>query len=202
MVAAAHLIAAYAPDFPDDARFCCVVDPGVGSPRLPIMLEADGRWFVAPDNGLLSVVAKRAGRIGLWEITWRPERLSASFHGRDLFAPVTAWLALGRPASAFGRRRDPPDLRGTDWPEEAVRIIYIDGFGNAITGLLADRLDGAATLVVNGRALRRTRVFSDLAPGQLFWYENANGLVEIAQNQGRAADSLKIAVGDPVSIQS
>jgi hypothetical protein len=93
--ASAYLLAAYCTEFTPGTVFLCVVDPGVGGPRAAIALEADGRWYVAPDNGLLSVAARRAAVARWWRITWRPANLSASFHGRDLFAPVAARLALG-----------------------------------------------------------------------------------------------------------
>ncbi len=93
--AAAHLLAAYAPDFPAGSVFCGVVDPGVGSARDPLIVEAEGRRFVGPDNGLFSAVIRKASDPRAWRIDWRPEHLSASFHGRDLFAPVAARLWRG-----------------------------------------------------------------------------------------------------------
>ena len=92
---ASYLLAALAADLPEGNVFLCVVDPGVGGERLPVALEADRRWFVGPDNGLLNTVAVRAKRVAWQIITWWPERLSASFHGRDLFAPVAANNTLG-----------------------------------------------------------------------------------------------------------
>ncbi len=93
--ASAYLLAAYCAEFEPGTVFLAVVDPGVGGPREAIALEADGRWYVAPDNGLLALVARRADAAQWWRITWRPANLSASFHGRDLFALVAARLARG-----------------------------------------------------------------------------------------------------------
>ena len=93
---AAYLLAALAAAFPPGAVFVCVVDPGVGSERAPLALGAGGRWFVGPDNGLLAIVARRAGDARWFAIAWRPESLSASFHGRDLFAPVAAHVGPRR----------------------------------------------------------------------------------------------------------
>ena len=202
--AAAHLIAAYAEDFPPASVFCCVVDPGVGSNRSAVILRADSRWFTGPDNGLLSRVAKAAKKMDLWDIVWRPERLSASFHGRDLFSPVAARLATDGEAAAdrMGQARDPDTLVGLTWPNEAARIIYIDGFGNAMTGLRAQSLAQSTSLGVKNIWLERARTFSDMAPGALFWYENANGLAEISQNQACAAKTLGLRVGDPVKFGS
>ena len=95
--AAAYLLPAYAGWFPAGTVFLCVVDPGVGEARPAIVLEADGRWYVGPGNGLFELVQRRAGATRSWDIEWKPERLSASFHGRDLFAPVAAcWREASR----------------------------------------------------------------------------------------------------------
>ena len=197
--AAAYLLAAYAPAFPSGSVFLSVVDPGVGGARRPLTVAAGGHWFVGPDNGLLALAARRAEAARAWHITWRPARLSASFHGRDLFAPVAARLARGE---------DPPGspvplagLTGADWPEDLAEIIYLDRFGNAVTGLRADRLRQDAMLLAGGRSLERATTFSDVAAGSAFWYENANGLVEIAANQARADRLLGLAIGDPVQLR-
>lgn len=194
--ASAYLLAAYAPEFPAGSVFLSVVDPGVGGPRAPLAMLADGRWYVGPDNGLLAIVARRAGTARAWEITWRPERLSASFHGRDLFAPVAARLALGE--APPGEARAVPEEA---WPDDLAEVIYIDGFGNAMTGLRASVLPDRAVIQAGGRLLRRARTFSDLVPGEAFWYENANGLAEIAVNRGHAGRSLGLAVGDAVAVE-
>ena len=92
---AAYLLAALLPALPRDAVVLAVVDPGVGGPRDPLAARLDGRFLVGPDNGLFEPSAARAADAAWFRITWRPERLSASFHGRDLFAPVAARLAVG-----------------------------------------------------------------------------------------------------------
>ena len=91
-MASAYLLAAYAAWFPAGSIFLCVVDPGVGGARPAVFVEADGRWYVGPGNGLFELVQRRATTTRSWDIDWKPERLSASFHGRDLFAPVAAIL--------------------------------------------------------------------------------------------------------------
>ncbi len=198
--AAAYLLAALAPAFPAGSLFLAVVDPGVGSDREALAIEAGGQWFVGPDNGILTVAASRAEGAASWAITWQPERLSASFHGRDLFAPVAARLARGEPPP--GEPRPFADLVGADWPADLARIVYIDRFGNAMTGLRAATLPAGARLRAGGKSLGAARTFSDVALGEPFWYENANGLAEIAVNQGRADDALRLAVGDPVAVQA
>jgi S-adenosylmethionine hydrolase len=202
--AAAYLLAAYAAAFPAGSVFLAVVDPGVGSARAALALRADGRWFVGPDNGLFGIVARRAAAAACWEVTWRPQRLSASFHGRDLFAHLAARLADGASAlpSDLGRAIAFPKGADAGWPDELAEAVYIDGFGNVITGMRAAALPPGARLAAGGRAFSRARTFSDLAPGQGFWYENANGLAEIAVNRGRAADLFGLAVGDSVAVLS
>ena len=197
---AAYLLAAFAPAFPPGAVFVCVVDPGVGSERAPVALSAGGRWYVGPDNGLLAVVARRAGDARWFTITWRPPVLSASFHGRDLFAPVAAKLARGE--AVPGTPLDGAETAGADWPDDRAAIVYIDPYGNAMTGVRAAQLSEDAVVVVGARRLERLRTFSDAAPGAAFWYENANGLAEIAVNQDRADRTLGLTVGTPVGIEA
>ena len=91
---------------------------------------------------------------------------------------------------------------GADWPDDRAAIVYVDPYGNAMTGMRADRLTDDAVVVAGGRRLRRLRTFSDAAPGAAFWYENANGLAEVAVNQGRADRALGLGVGTPVGIET
>ena len=195
---AAYLLAAYATEFPEDTVFLCVVDPGVGSERLPVVVNADGRNYVGPDNGLFELIVRRAQYAYWQEITWRPERLSVSFHGRDLFAPVAAHLARGDELT--GMARPVAELLHPNWPDDLAQVIYVDGFGNAMTGIRASSLPSNTRLHITGHDYRRARTFSDCAPGEAFWYENANGLAEIAVNQGNAAATLGLSVGTPVAI--
>ncbi|CCQ73423.1 S-adenosyl-l-methionine hydroxide adenosyltransferase family protein [Magnetospira sp. QH-2] len=193
----AYLLAAYAGELPLGTTFVCVVDPGVGGARKPVILRAEGRTFVGPDNGLMEIVARRAGAEAVWsEILWRPESLSCSFHGRDLFAPVAASLALGKSVNTRDQMPTPCD----SWPDDLAEVIYVDVYGNAMTGLRGEALAGGARLLVSGRILDGAYTFSDLPPGGAFWYVNSNGLVEIAVNQGRADRELGIAVGSQIEI--
>ena len=196
--AAAYLLAAYVDEFPKESVFLCVVDPGVGDPaRRAAVVRADGRWLVGPDNGLFNVVAMRSHAVEWWDITWRPPRLSASFHGRDLFAPVAARLARGE--APPGERRSDERVR-CEWPDDLAEVIYIDHFGNAMTGLRARQVPGHARLRARDKLLPSARTFSAVPLGSAFWYENANGLVEIAVNQGRADHMFDLAVGDSIEI--
>lgn len=171
-----------------------MVDPGVGGKRDAIVVEADDRRFVGPDNGLLSVLWQRARRRRCWQIRWRPRRLAASFHGRDLFAPVAAALAMKRMPRGWlvSKKSLDRNLEAGDLPQ----VIYIDHYGNAVTGLRS--LERDRVLRAGGRALRHARTFED-AKGP-FWYRNSMGLVEIAAPKGRAAALLRLRVGSRVKV--
>lgn len=196
----AYLLAAYAPWFPAGTVFLCVVDPGVGGTRPAIILEIDDRWYVGPGNGLFELVQRRAGKAQCFDITWKPERLSSSFHGRDLFAPVAAMLARGERPPGEPRKNNVD--RRPKWTDDLAEIVYVDHFGNAMTGLRATMLPEGTRLATSGQVLERANTFSDLPSGGAFWYENANGLAEIAVNQGRADRVLGLTIGTPVTILS
>jgi S-adenosylmethionine hydrolase len=196
--AAAYLLAAYTADLAVGSVCLCVVDPGVGGSRQALVVEADGRWYVGPDNGLFAIVGRRAVAAKTWEVTWRPEHLSATFHGRDLFAPVAARLARGE--APPGDLKDNGLAQGQDWPDDLAKIVYIDRFGNGISGLRAKTLPPVTNLSVGGRPLEHARTFSDRPLGAAFWYENSNGLVELAVNQGRADQVFGLVVGQDISV--
>lgn len=199
--ASAYLLAACSRPFPADTVFLAVVDPGVGSSRLPCVVHADDRWFVGPGNGLFELVMRRASRARCWQIDWRPPQLSATFHGRDLFAPVAARLARGEtPPCAFLSELAGDALRRPDWPDDLARILYFDSYGNAISGLRAEKVAASARVRIGTLAIASARTFSDVAVGQPFWYENADGLLEIAVNRGRAAGLPGITLGAELSI--
>jgi S-adenosyl-L-methionine hydrolase (adenosine-forming) len=200
--ATAYLLAPLCDAFAPGTIFLCVVDPGVGGNRVPCVVLADDRWFVGPANGIFEVVIRRARkRVRCWQIDWRPSQLSASFHGRDLFAPVAARLARGEPPP--GRVLSAADMRMLEWPDDLPEIVYIDGYGNAISGLRAAVVPRTARIVCgepDNRPLAYARTFSEAPVGSAFWYENANGLVEISINQGRAGKRLGLAVGSPLIV--
>ncbi|MGE0257195.1 MAG: S-adenosyl-l-methionine hydroxide adenosyltransferase family protein [Alphaproteobacteria bacterium] len=193
----AYLLAAYAAWFPAGTVFLCVVDPGVGGARRALIAEADGRFYVGPDNGLFEIVLRRAAAARCREITWRPPVLSASFHGRDLFAPVAAFLARGETASALAQDAAPE--RFADWPDDLAEIVYIDHYGNAMTGMRGGTVAAAAWLAVGGERIAHARTFSAVPPGAPLWYVNSNGLVEIAVNGGRADRLLGLSIGSRVA---
>jgi len=199
---AAYLLAAYVDAFPLGSVFLCVVDPGVGGDRPAVAAKIDGRWFVGPGNGLFEPLIRRAAAVeGFAIIPPEDRRVSASFHGRDVFAPVAGRLARGDAPESAGLR--PAALpRQRDWPDDLACVVYVDGYGNAMTGLRASELDAAAVIEVAGRRLSRARTFCEVPEGQAFWFENANGLVELAVNRGRADEVLGIGLGAEVAVQS
>ena len=197
---AAHLLCALSQRLPPNSIILSVVDPGVGTSRKPVVLRAHESYFVGPDNGLLSVMAARSRDQAVWEIVWRPERLSRSFHGRDLFAPIAAQLAVGGlpsdalcPLAALEVQLDEADL---------AEIVYIDHYGNAMTGLRGGNAASGAVLGIHGTEVAHAEVFADVLAGEALWYVNSVGLVEIACNRDSAAAKLRLAVGDRVQIRS
>lgn len=196
--AAAYLLAALAPAMPAGAVFACIVDPGVGTERRALALQADGRWYVGPDNGLLDIVAARAAEPRWWNLTWRPPQLSATFHGRDLFAPVAARLARGEPPP--GEPCASP-ATARNWPADLAEVVYLDPYGNATTGLRARIIGADVVLRANERCFQPVTTFGDAPAGTAIWYANSNDLAELAISSGSAAGSCGLAVGTAIAVQ-
>jgi S-adenosylmethionine hydrolase len=202
--AASYLLAACVGVFPPGTVFFAVVDPGVGGRREPGVVAADGRWFVGPMNGLFEAVIRRSRTAARWwRIEWRPSRLSSTFHGRDLFAPVAARIANGEsPAESPDYKEFPLDqARFPDWPDDLDQVVFIDDFGNAMTGRRAATVPPGSKVSIAGRDINQARTFGDVPAGEVFWYENSNGLLEISVNRGRAATSLNLVVGSQVGVR-
>ncbi len=196
--ASAHLLAAVATKLPKGHVFMGVVDPGVGTERGAIVMRADGRWFVGPDNGLFSVVGARAAARQFWQVTQIPAAAAPSFHGRDLFAPMAAAVAADDfPNSSV---RAVSGLQVTLGAADLPEVIYLDHYGNAFTGQRAAGVPTTARVAVAGHEVPHARVFSAVARGEAIWYENSIGLVEISVNQGSAKQVLGLSVGDAVSV--
>jgi S-adenosylmethionine hydrolase len=177
-----------------------VVDPGVGGSRRAVALRAGDRWLVGPDNGLLLDAASRCGGVSaaydVGESPWRLEPVSATFHGRDIFAPVAAHLALGEtPSGAF----DPAGLVRLERPvasEGGAIVLEVDGFGN----LRLDAPAGTPAERVNGHAVVNARTFGDVAPGALLLYADSDGGLALAVNGGSAAELLGVRAGDELRL--
>jgi len=206
--AAAYLLPGVVAPLPREtaAQTVClaVVDPGVGGERTPVVLRAGGLWFIGPDNGIFEMIARRCESTPeWWEITYAPEHLSASFHGRDLFAPVAAMIARDG-AQALQRVARPvvPDRNSYGaWPDDAAEVVYIDGYGNCMLGTRWLRVSPDLVVDLPSGPVHVGRTFSDVPAGSAICYENALGLVEIAINQGSAAMQLGLQIGSQVAVR-
>jgi S-adenosylmethionine hydrolase len=197
--ASAYLLAALSQRFMPGDICLAVVDPGVGDNRRKAMiLEADGRRYVGPDNGLFAIIARNATALHCEEILWRPAKCSDSFHGRDVFAPVVSCLYKG--SSIETRLLSPDSLIGLDYPEQLAEVIYIDHYGNAVTGLNAEYYTTSTRLSVAGREIVHARTFSCVAAGEVFWYTNSMGLFEIAANASNASTLLNLTIGSQIDV--
>ncbi|SCL31853.1 SAM hydrolase/SAM-dependent halogenase family protein [Micromonospora inyonensis] len=190
-----------------------VVDPGVGTSRRGIAVEAPGGLLVGPDNGLLVPAAEALGGVrAAVELTnprWLAPEVSRTFHGRDVFAPVAARLATGASLAEAGPALDPADLVRLPEPVLEVtptgftaEVLTVDHFGNvqlaAPPSVLADR---PPTLRVGGHEAVHGRTFGDAPPGQIVIYVDSADRVAVAVNGGRAADRLGVRPGDPVPVR-
>ena len=192
----AYLLAALAQQFPSGSVFLCVVDPGVGGSRLPVVLEADGRWLVGPDNGLFNTVAMQAMDARWRIIDWRPQRSSNTFHGRDLFAPIAAQIATGSFTWAYSPWVGPAlDA----WLADLFEIVYFDHYGNALTGLRYRPEFEGRQLIVGSRCISQVSSFCEAPEGNALWYRNSMDLVEVAINRGDAQQVLQLKLSDPLT---
>ncbi|MHB8915832.1 MAG: SAM hydrolase/SAM-dependent halogenase family protein [Thiobacillus sp.] len=197
--ASAHLLAAFAPTFPPGTVFFAVVDPGVGTVRDAIVMLSDGQWFVGPDNGLMSIVAARNRESRSWRVTWQPEVLSATFHGRDVFAVIAAEIARGDFPTA--KLTEAAKLNVMFDAEDMASVIYLDHFGNAWTGMRGAEIPAQARITANSANFEHSESFGFVGRGEGFWFVNSVGLLELAVNRGSAALQFGLTVGDPVQVQ-
>lgn len=186
---AAWLLPPFTLPLPGDAVILAVVDPGVGGRREALIVEAGGRSFVGPDNGLL---ARLPGITGVSRILWRPDGLSNSFHGRDLFAPVAARLALGRAVNSESLPVPVPTRSG----DERARVVYVDAYGNLMTNLDPAAMWDETALRLAGVPVPHAGTFCEVPSGTPFWYVNSQRMVEIACREDSASRRLALALGD------
>jgi len=206
----ALLLEACAPRFPPSAVHLAVVDPGVGTARRPLcVVDPDGRRFVGPDNGLFTPFLSQGSRAHL--LASRdvvPEPASATFHGRDLFAPVAAWLARGGDAARLGPAiGDPVQLRWPGARYAAGRVegecLVADRFGNVLTSVReADvrPLSGPLEVRVAERRARFVHTYGQGERGELLALVGSGGRLEIAVREGSAARLLGDFRGAPVTL--
>ncbi|GMR05843.1 MAG: SAM-dependent chlorinase/fluorinase [Gammaproteobacteria bacterium] len=192
--AAAYLLPAYTRYLPPASVVVCVVDPGVGSERRPhAVCKADGRWYIGPDNGLFDVLEQQAHSFRKYHFQW-PGKVSDSFHARDIYTPAACLLTESGDPDIL--QAQPVETEMLRFSADLKEIIYFDHFGNAITGQRGNTIKIEGKIAINSVTINHARVFSDVPTGDCFWYENANGLVEIAANRGSAKDSLGLQLGD------
>lgn len=202
------------PAFPPQTVHLGVVDPGVGTARRAVAAEI-GPWrFVCPDNGLLTVLLQAWPLVRAVELTerkwWRPD-VSPVFHGRDLFGPVAAHWAAGRDLTEFGPPISEPLIQLDLEPPQVIgskiqgTILTVDRFGNLRTNISADLLTGPPdrwVTTMEGQTIRGlSRCFGDREAGDFVSLIGSHGQLEIAVNQGNAAERLHAAVGTSVKVQ-
>jgi S-adenosylmethionine hydrolase len=198
-----------------------IVDPGVGGPRRALALrDAEGRVYVGPDNGLLLPAASRAGIEDVHELgnpAYALESISRTFHGRDLFAPAAAHLAIGVPLAELGPPIDAEGLVRLDIPAPAIdgrgiraTLLYVDSFGNIALNL--DRDDVEALGIVSGTRVEldlpsgeryyavMARTFADARPGDVILYEDSYKNMSLAITRGSAARMLHASPGQQIRI--
>jgi S-adenosyl-L-methionine hydrolase (adenosine-forming) len=206
--------------FPKDTVFICVVDPGVGSTRGAIAVHAGDWYFVGPDNGLFSYVMAEQSlqAVLLTNLTYHLPTVSSTFHGRDIFAPVGAYLARGLTEifSELGPSVDPATLRRLEVGGAIRRgttidahIVHVDNFGNLITSIpltLVPKLSTASQVQIvfpnMGVTVERRRQFFAEGPddGQAFIYGDSSGYIGIAVRNGNAAKTLGVGFGAPITL--
>jgi S-adenosylmethionine hydrolase len=196
--ASAYLLASYLDYIPENSIVVGVVDPGVGSNREPIILEGNGYTFIGPNNGLFSIVAKKLSNYKLSEIRLSKEPSSKTFHGRDIFAPVAAQIAVQLKTNLESMLIE--KLIGFEWPEELSEVIYIDHFGNVTCGITLDQINTNLTIKIKEVELSYAKTFHAVKSGESFWYRNANGMLEISAREQSVSEALNLKVGDVVAL--
>jgi S-adenosyl-L-methionine hydrolase (adenosine-forming) len=214
---AAFVLSASREYFPRGSIFVCVVDPGVGTKRDILHMRSAGHVFLAPDNGLLSVISEQFGHDDLRAVTcedyFLPER-SNTFHGRDIFAPVAAHLAaglevekLGEPVHHLAGLRLPRPLRSVDGSLHG-EVIYVDRFGNLITNVRRSMLENSFStsrsellVQIKGERIQGLSTsYAQQAEGALLALVGSTGYMEVAVNCGSAAQTLDCGKGDSVTL--
>jgi len=204
------------PYFPRGVIHVIVVDPGVGSERALLYVDLDGHQLLVPDNGCWTPLAAGLSRRPVVRrlaepLFWRPT-VSATFHGRDILAPVAAWLSRGLDPDLLGPLQTKwvqLDMPAPSLEPDRVsgEVIFVDPFGNLITNISADMLASLkgrpVRVAIGGEVVAGlARTYAEVAPGTLLALISSGGLLEVAVNQGSAAERLRVSAGAPVQITS
>ena len=216
---ASFILAASLKYFPRGTVFVVVVDPGVGSSRRALIIQTKNFTFIGPDNGVLIPAAIKDGIKNLYEILNKNfflKPLSSTFHGRDIFAPVAAYLTLGTPPEILGRKIDLNSIVKPSWARSKISknkvegyFVYFDGFGNASTNIPADEVPwlkyGIRVRVnIHDKAsliIRFLRAYSEVEEGETLLVTNSFGFLELAVNKGSARRKYNLKYGDKVTIE-
>ncbi|MGF1516147.1 MAG: S-adenosyl-l-methionine hydroxide adenosyltransferase family protein [Elainellaceae cyanobacterium] len=211
LVAQFHLMTAY-PYFPAGTIYLVVVDPGVGGDRRAVAVQFPWGTVVCPDNGLLTGLLSHHGPASLHAVAlvhaayWRTPTPSGTFHGRDIFAPVAARLALGTALNQVGQSISPaslvqpPELRPVSPGQDGV-IQHIDRFGNLISNIAAADAEQARFAQIGDRRIPFGTSYSSAAPGQLVALVGSHGWVEVAANGRSASEVLQARVGQFIKVR-
>lgn len=214
VAAAAFTLLAVYRDFPPGTTHVAVVDPGVGSARRALLVEAAGQRFVGPDNGIFGYVLEREPGARAFHLD-RPavfrHPVSDTFHGRDVFAPVAGALAAGAEPAALGTEVHDPvrteSIAVRRLPGGGLRgvVLHVDRFGNCVTTLPGEEVPADAAggvLEVGGREVRSLRRhYAGAEPGELFAVRGSAGFLEVSVNGASAAALLGVRRGDPVTLR-
>ncbi len=217
ILSGAYAISQSAPYFPPGTVHLVVIDPGVGTERKPLLVRASGQFFVAPDNGVLSLVLRRDPTAQAREISnrdlWLPS-VSATFHGRDIFAPVAGALASGKTTlEEVGTRIERPVLLPDLAPQQTGpklwrgAVLSVDHFGNVVSnfqsGEFAAALQKKFTISTGTGRITAARSSFGGAPSHLcFAYPGSSGFIELGINQGSAANHLQVKPGAAVDLET
>lgn len=206
---ASRVLAAAVPYFPAGTIFVSVVDPGVGSDRAVAGVEWGGHLFLAPDNGLLGILARPDRMVHVTASKYFRHPVSDTFHGRDIFAPVAGHLVRGVDLGRFGpplkslQESDLPALRPAAGRGVQGEVVAIDRFGNVITNIPGEAIsDGPGLRITVGRRTLRklSRTYADVRKGDLLALVGSTGHLEISVNQGSAQKAARIRRGDRVVV--
>lgn len=197
LYACSRLLGAFVPQFCEGTIFLGIIDPDVGSERKALCIKCDGKWFIGPDNGLFSHVIAQAKFVQAYEILWRAQSMSVSFHGRDLFAPIAVKIAQ---QEKFDQRLiESKNLISLNEQGRQAEIIYIDSYGNCWTDMKVEDVPEKCVFELNGFKIKYARVFCEVPLGAAFWYINSSGFVEFSINQGRACDVLQLGISQKIT---
>jgi S-adenosyl-L-methionine hydrolase (adenosine-forming) len=213
----AFTLAGAAPYFPKGTIHVAVVDPGVGTKRLPILIQTKQGFFVGPDNGILTLAAENQGITHIYRLTepkFMMPTVSSTFHGRDIFAPAAAHLELGVKPEQFGS-----EIKSVVKPDFVVvqkkgnclvgEVLHVDDFGNVITNISQENLSQIkASGEINFEAAGKRwklgffKTYAQAKPRTMLCLIGSHGFLEVAVNQGNAAKKLGVKAGDKIAVST